>query len=199
MGQMFISAQKSTEAEKTSHWLDIIKPKAFLFPLCVPFLHKPVSNWNISGINTENQSGRREQSYLAGYHSPFLVSSWQVTAITWAKVMTRQTVILERNEGPMSACQTCSVLTHSRETDEEVRESPTPSYSIQTEKSKYPWVEQAPGWAIMANWNKLPLYPPPSPPSFFHSPPPLLLSHHFFLLHFKASLLLGLLQLPWKM
>lgn len=70
----------------------------------------------------------REKSYLR--RSPFLASSWQVTAITWAKVMTRQRVIPERNEGPMSGCQTRSVP------HEEVKESPTPG--LQHPESKSP-------------------------------------------------------------
>lgn len=51
------------------------------------------------------------------------------------------------------------------------RESPAPSYSVQAGKSKCPRVQQAPGRAITANWNKVPPQPPttssPRPPCYF--------------------------------
>lgn len=53
----------------------------------------------------------QEPSHLGSCHSPFLVSSWQVT---WVKVMSRRTVIPEHSEVPMPARQTCSFLKHSR-------------------------------------------------------------------------------------
>lgn len=144
-------------------------------------LHKPVSNSNISGINAEKTiRGQQKQSDLSGFHSPFLASSWQVTAITWAKAMTRQTVILERNEGSMSGCQTGSVLTSQREPDPEL---------------------QHPDWKNpnIPEWNRL--LDERLLQTETSSPPPLslLLSlsssssiiSFFFLLYFKASLLLG--------
>lgn len=147
---------------------------------------------NISGINTENQSEDRRQSHIwGGCHSPFLVSSWQVTAITWANVMARQRVILEHNEGPMSACQTCSVLTH-RQTRKS--ESPTPSYSIQTEKIQ---ISLSGTGSWMSDYCEL-----KQAPSLFA---PLLLSlssssHHFFSCFIsRPASSLRLLQLPWKM
>lgn len=144
-------------------------------------LHKPVSNSNISGINAEKTiRGQQKQSDLSGFHSPFLASSWQVTAITWAKAMTRQTVILERNEGSMSGCQTGSVLTSQREPDPELQHPDWKNPNI-------------PEWNRLLDGRLL--------QTETSSPPPLslLLSlsssssiiSFFFLLYFKASLLLG--------
>lgn len=145
-------------------------------------LHKPVSNSNISGINAEKTiRGQQKQSDLSGFHSPFLASSWQVTAITWAKAMTRQTVILERNEGSMSGCQTGSVLTSQREPDPEL---------------------QHPDWKNpnIPEWNRLlderllqteTSSPPPLSLLLSLSSSSSIISFFFFLLYFKASLLLG--------
>lgn len=154
-------------------------------------LHKPVSNSNISGINAEKKiRGQQKQSDLSGFHSPFLASSWQVTAITWAKAMTRQTVILERNEGSMSGCQTGSVLTSQREPDPEL---------------------QHPDWKNpnIPEWNRL--LDERLLQTETSSPPPLslllslllllLLNHLFFFSCFisRPASSSGLMQLPWKM
>ena len=152
----------STKKRRTSHFYD----------------HPFSANLSATEHVRKPIRGQRERSDLGGCHSPFLVSSWQVTVITWAKVMSRQTVILERNEGPMSACQTCSVLTH-RETDEGVTESPTPSYSIQTEK-----IQISLSGAVLLDERLLhtetsSLFSPPPPPSFSRSPPPPPLSSFF--------------------
>lgn len=95
------SAQKPTEEE---HLSDFISSKHFYDPFV---LHVCI---NLSAAGTyQHRSEERRSSPIS--HSPFLVSSWQVTAITWARVMTRQTVI---HEGSMSAGQTRGVLTISQ-------------------------------------------------------------------------------------
>lgn len=192
-------SRKSNRSRRTSHWLDIIEAKHFYNPFVFNFCINLSATQTYQVSPQENQSeGRRSSHTRGGCHSPFLVSSWQVTAITWAKVTSRQTVILESNEGPMSACQTCSVLTHSRrETRQGKSErAQPPSYSIQTEKIQIS-LSGAGSW--MRDHCKLQQAPsstPPLPPSLSHSPPPL--SSSFFLLHFKADLLLRALAVALK-
>lgn len=173
---MLIPAQKPTDVRK--HLTDFAKTKPF----------------HVVNPSASIRRQKKERSHIQAtvtHLSWHLLgrSQWSPEPRWWLGRRKSQSA----TRGP---CLHARHAASSNTTDEEVNK--TPSYSIQPEKSKYPWVEQAPGWAITANWNKLPLYPPIIPPSCSHSPP-LLLSHHFFLLYFEANLLLGLRELLWKM
>lgn len=111
---------------------------------------------NLSASGThQHRSEERRSGPIS--HSPFLVSAWQVTAITWVRAMTRQTVILERSEGSMSAGQTRGVLTNSQ------RElSPRATASRLTNPS-IPERNGLLDERLLQTANKLPPRPPPPP------------------------------------
>lgn len=138
---MFIPAQKPTDAGE--HLTDFTKPKTFC---CIGY--KPVS----TNQKTEGALVFRRVSltflgiFLAGHGDHLSQREDQA----------------DGNPRAQRGAHVCTPDMQHPQTQQtrKSKRAPTPCYSIQTEKSKYPWVEQAPGWAITANWNKLTLYPP---------------------------------------
>lgn len=145
-------------------------------------LHKPVSNSNISGINAEKNNQTTANAVR------FVRFSLTVLGIFLAGHGDHLSQGDDQADGNPRAQRGVHVWMPDRQRPHKSERARPRATASRLKKSKYPWVEQAPGWAITANWNKLPSTSLPASLSLL-----LLLNHlfFFFLLYFKASLLLG--------
>lgn len=145
-------------------------------------LHKPVSNSNISGINAEKNNQTTANAVR------FVRFSLTVLGIFLAGHSDHLSQGDDQADGNPRAQRGVHVWMPDRQRPHKSERARPRATASRLKKSKYPWVEQAPGWAITANWNKLPSTSLPASLSLL-----LLLNHlfFFFLLYFKASLLLG--------
>lgn len=146
-----------------------------------------------------NQRTGGEVIFWGGRHSPFLLSSWQVTAITWAKAtMARHEVILESTEGPMSECQTRSVLTHTRTQPPRIRDRGSQEWAGRRATASRLGNPNIPEWSRLLDERSLQTETSRAPPNKTSLPPTctlLLLLPFPSLIIYSFLLLLGLSRL----
>lgn len=132
-------------------------------------LHKPVSNSNISGINAEKNNQTTANAVR------FVRFSLTVLGIFLAGHGDHLSQGDDQADGNPRAQRGVHVWMPDRQRPHKSERARPRATASRLKKSKYPWVEQAPGWTITANWNKLPSTSLPASLSLL-----LLLNHLFF-------------------